>query len=163
MPSLWTAIANTRLPRLAFGLHSMALRLRPPLTLGVRAMVLDDRDFVLLVRHTYRDGWYLPGGGVDRWETLAEAAARETREEACVVVEALGDPFGVYAHFIPEKSDHVALFVTRDWRHDGALRRSPEIADSGFFPADALPDGTTEATHRRLAEVLGGADRSPRW
>ncbi|MGW5445345.1 NUDIX hydrolase [Streptomyces asiaticus] len=41
---------------------------------------------VLLVRNT--DSWSLPGGRREARETLAEAAVRETKEEAGVVVEA---------------------------------------------------------------------------
>ncbi|WP_413100142.1 NUDIX domain-containing protein [Streptomyces sp. Inha503] len=41
---------------------------------------------VLLVRN--RDSWSLPGGRREAGETLAEAAVRETKEEAGVVVEA---------------------------------------------------------------------------
>lgn len=41
-----------------------------PLTLGVRAIVLNDAGELLLVKHTYLNGWYLPGGRVDKGETL---------------------------------------------------------------------------------------------
>ncbi|MCZ1012156.1 NUDIX domain-containing protein [Streptomyces lydicus] len=41
---------------------------------------------VLLVRN--RDTWSLPGGRREAAETLAEAAVRETKEEAGVIVEA---------------------------------------------------------------------------
>ena len=49
------------------------------MTLGVRAVVTDDRGRVLLVRHTYLAGWWLPGGGVDRGETTQAAVVRELR------------------------------------------------------------------------------------
>ena len=36
---------------------------------------------LLIVRHSYQAGWFLPGGAPRRNETLAEAAQRELREE----------------------------------------------------------------------------------
>ena len=38
-----------------------------------------------------------------------------------------------------------------------------EIKEQDFFAADALPNGTTRGTRRRVAEVLGGAPRSETW
>ena len=55
--------------------------LRPAkLTIGVRALVLDDDGRICLVRHSYRDGWYLPGGGVKTGESLVDAMQREREE-----------------------------------------------------------------------------------
>jgi hypothetical protein len=51
-------------------------------TLGVRAVAVDGDGRVLLVRHTYLAGWWLPGGGVDKGETTQAAVVRELREEA---------------------------------------------------------------------------------
>lgn len=39
------------------------------------------RDRVLFVRHSYRRGYFLPGGNARRKETLREAARRELKEE----------------------------------------------------------------------------------
>ena len=50
---------------------------------GVRAIVLDDRQRMLLVRqrHEGRDIWMVPGGGIEEGENAEEAAIREIREE----------------------------------------------------------------------------------
>ena len=42
------------------------------LTLGVRTVVIDGRERVFLVRHTYAHGWHFPGGGVEPGEAALE-------------------------------------------------------------------------------------------
>ena len=51
------------------------------MTLGVRALVLDQEGRIFLVKHSYVSGWHLPGGGVERGETLRDALERELIEE----------------------------------------------------------------------------------
>ena len=63
--------------RLVARLGGWINRIRRPVTLGVRAIVRDRKGRVLLVRHTYVPGWYLPGGGVEARESVGEALARE--------------------------------------------------------------------------------------
>jgi ADP-ribose pyrophosphatase YjhB (NUDIX family) len=133
------------------------------MTLGVRGVVLDEAGRVLLVEHTYLDGWWLPGGGVDRGETLEDAIARELREEAAVEPTRRPALLSVHSNEPYFRGDHVAVFRIDHWRR---LDRSPdprEIRDVGFFAPDALPETTTEATRRRLAEALQGAQTNPMW
>lgn len=125
-------------------------RVSRPLTAGARVLVVDPAGQVLLVRHTYMKGWYLPGGGVDRGETMRAAAAREIWEEAGIVATGELTLFGLYANFKEFKSDHIALYVLRDFTQE--VRKSAEIAEIGFFPVDALPDGTSAATRARIRE-----------
>ncbi len=136
-------------------------RLARGMTLGVRAMLLKD-DSVVLVKHTYLPGWYFPGGGVERGETLGEALERESREEAGVVLGGSAELFGVYRNGRVDRRDHVALYVCRDWqRLDAPNIPNREIAACETFPLDRLPDDASPATRRRIREVLGGAPLAP--
>ena len=160
--SAWIDLLHrTPLPRAAFLLQSAYLLLRKPRSLGVRTLAINGEDSVLLVRHSYRPGWFLPGGGVHKWETLADAAIRESREEGAIEIESLDGLFGIYANFNRYRCDHVALFVARRWRKIDT--RSPEIAETGFFAMDDLPDGTTKATRRRIEEFVGGRPPAVYW
>jgi ADP-ribose pyrophosphatase YjhB (NUDIX family) len=53
----------------------------------VSVLTFDDRDRVLLVRHGESGMWTTPGGMIDPYETPADAALRETWEEAGIRVE----------------------------------------------------------------------------
>lgn len=133
------------------------------LTLGAQALVIGVEDTVLLVRHTYRPGWHFPGGGVECNELVERALERELREEAGIDLAAPADLFGLYANFRAFPSDHIAFFVVRAFTAPPAFRATHEIAETGFFPRDALPDGTIAPVRRRLAEVFDEEPRSATW
>ena len=138
-------------------------RLSRGMTLGVRAAVFDDEGRVLLIRHSYVPGWYLPGGGVEAGETMDEALKRELLEETGIEAAAPPELFGMYLNRTASPRDHVALFVCRSWSQVAPPPRNLEIVDSGFHPLDAMPEETTGGTRRRLAELTGGAERSSEW
>jgi 8-oxo-dGTP pyrophosphatase MutT (NUDIX family) len=117
---------------------------------------------VLLIRHTYRDGWYFPGGGVDKGETLDAAARREAEEEAMAAVEGV-ELLGMYSNFREGKSDHVAVFVARVFELRDFVPNN-EIAEREWFSLDALPEGISPATGERLKELAaGGPLRAGTW
>ena len=128
-------------------------RIVNPLTLGVRCIVVRDDGHVLLVRHTYLPGWYLPGGGVDRGESLEAAIARELMEEVGVTPRERPALFHAYSNFSEHKSDHVVVFVIKSFDMVSAPNR--EIAEHGFFDPASPPEAISKATLRRLAEWRG--------
>ena len=136
-------------------------RLTRAMTLGVRGIVQDSSGGVLLVRHSYMPGWHLPGGGVERGETMKFALLRELQEEGGV--EPVGEPrlHGIFASR-SFAGDHVAVFVIPEWR-EVTSSHEHEITASGFFALDALPEETTAGTRQRLAEVFSGAPVAEYW
>lgn len=138
--------------------------LRPRLSLGVRLVALDDAGRVLLVRHSYLPGLHLPGGAVDAGESCRVAVEREAREEAALELPRPPEMFGIYWNRALGRRDHVVLFVAREVRAEaGAAPGFPEILEARFHAVDALPEDISEATRRRLTEVLDGATPSETW
>ncbi|MFD1985647.1 NUDIX domain-containing protein [Mesorhizobium newzealandense] len=138
--------------------------LRRPMTLGVRGLVHDTAsNSIFLIRHTYVPGWQLPGGGVEVGETLDEALARELAEEGNITLTSPPALKSMHFNRRASRRDHVGFYLIEHFSQSTPKLPDHEIAESGFFPLDRLPGGTTPATLRRIAEVFGGAPSSPYW
>lgn len=112
----------------------------PPPTntvLGV-GVIVHGPDGVLLVRHRHRT-WELAGGTVEPGETLAQAAARELREEAGLVADP-GD-VRVLGTLLDRVGDVVRMTVpVVVTRWSGVPEQREEAIGSWrFWPLDALP------------------------
>lgn len=158
------ALRQTGWPGLRARLFHLYFVLRRPMTLGVRGLIHDrPSNSVFLIRHTYVPGWHLPGGGVELGETMIEALTREVFEEGNIALT--GPPVLKSLHFNRRASrrDHVGLYLVEEFDQPAPKLPDREIAEAGFFPLDRLPEGTTPATLRRIAEVFDGAAVSPYW
>ena len=137
-------------------------RFSRPATLGVRAVVIDGQGRIFLIKHSYVDGWHLPGGGVETGETLLEALTRELAEEGNIALTATPVLHGVFFNRRISRRDHVALFIVREFKQ-ATPQPNREIVAHGFFALDALPEDTGRATRARLAEVFDKAAVSELW
>ena len=142
--------------------HVIFLMTRP-MTLGVRAVVIDSDGSVLLVRHGYVSGWHFPGGGVEVGESCLDGLKRELEEEARVAVSGQPQLHGLFFNPKPSRRDHVAVYVIRDFVVLGERKPDREIQEARFFPRAALPDGTTSGTRARLEEIFDSAPLSAFW
>ena len=155
---------QTGWPGLRAKLFHLYFVLSRPMTLGVRGLIHDrEAGAVFLIRHTYVPGWQLPGGGVERGETMEEALTREIAEEANIALTAPPRLRSVHFNRRSSPRDHVAFYVVEAFSQTAPKLPDREIAEAGFFRLDGLPDGVTPATLRRIAEVFGGAPPSPDW
>jgi len=147
----------------ANGLRRVWWLVMRPRAIGAAVLVVGDEG-VLLVRQSYGSRrWTLPGGAVKRYETLLDAAMREAKEEAGITV---ADPntvtlLGIYGNFKFGKSDHLAVFVVRDWERHAVA--TIEISDVAFFAPDALPTDVSGGARRRIEEFLGRRPVGAHW
>ncbi len=134
--------------RFFYRLYRVFLFFARPLTLGVRIILLRGST-VLLVRQTYMDGWFLPGGGMKKGETFEQAVRREALEEVGADIKKL-DLVGAYSSFSEWKSDHNIVFVSRQFTLSGG--HDHEIAEVRFFALDDMPPDLCSGHRRRLEE-----------
>lgn len=126
----------------------------PTPKLDVRALILDAKGDLLLVRERCDGLWTLPGGWCDIGESPREAVERELREETGLVCTAtrLLALFDKHKHPHPPQipHSHKAFFLCQV--EGGALlRQTSETLDAAYFPCGELPP---LSEHRVLATQI---------
>ncbi len=142
------------LMRLVYRLATIYWWFTRPMIVGVRVLLIQNGQ-VILVRHTYQDHWYLPGGAVKKGEMPIEAARREVMEEVGAEVGEHLRLAGLFSNFIEHKSDHIVLFVCEQFEQGDRSDRW-EIEACRSFDLDALPVDVSPATARRIGEYSTG-------
>lgn len=120
------------------------------------AIVLDDENRVLLLKHRYRSGsgWGIPGGFIEREEQPEEALKRELQEEVGLQVK---DVRIVHARSFPRLRQIEILFLCR--RAGDAKPRSGEVTKADWFSLDSLPVGLPTDQKRLLNRILETASQ----
>ena len=121
-------------------------------SLAVIVAVIDEGRILLTKRDDF-EVWCLPGGGVEDGESMAEAAIRETKEEAGIDVE-LTRLVGVYSRIGGMWNDvHAVLFAAKPV--GGALKIQPgETIEVCYFPFEEIPDELLFGHRRRILDTI---------
>jgi 8-oxo-dGTP diphosphatase len=102
---------------------------------GVTGIIFNDKNEVLLVKHTYRgDSWSLPGGYLKGKEHPREGLEREIKEETDIVVSA--------DERIKIRTDRETARLDISYSGiliGGKFKPSKEVSDAKFFAFDELP------------------------
>lgn len=137
-------------------------RWRRSMTIGVRGLVIAGGERILLVRPRLVDYWTLPGGGLERGETAAEALARELKEEAAITVKGVPKLLAVFSHELEFRGDHVLLYLVTDFEAEKFVP-SLEIIEARFFELKKLPETITVGTWRRIDEFMNNRVPPAHW
>lgn len=132
---------------------------RPPYPRPAVGVVVIHDDQLLLVQRSkdpYRGCWAVPGGKVKWGETLANAAAREVKEETGLVVEVkevvwVGEtmsPPGETAKHHNVLVDFAAVLV------GGTLLAASDAADAAFIPLGEARDLQLTPTMYDLLDIV---------
>jgi ADP-ribose pyrophosphatase YjhB (NUDIX family) len=132
-------------------------------TIGVKALIINQNQEVLLVEHTYMAGWHLPGGGVSPGETPKAAIIREVQEETGIVVKENPILFGIYTHVILGANDYPMLYIVKEFIQVSESKPNAEIKQARWFQINNLPENTTESTRERIKEYLHGLVPNDQW
>jgi 8-oxo-dGTP pyrophosphatase MutT (NUDIX family) len=146
--------------RLGFIATISAKAILSPTATGTCALVERDGK-VLLVRHSYATGWFLPGGGLKRGEPPALAILRELREEIGLSLSSVPEFFGVYVRGAGWATNLVVVYRVAD--AEFVFKPNLEVREVMFADPAAPPSGTSQGTLRRLDEWLGKAPINPLW
>jgi 8-oxo-dGTP pyrophosphatase MutT (NUDIX family) len=152
---------NSAVRRFAFNLLMAGKAILSPVALGAHAMIFDREGKVLLARHSYRDDWSLPGGGVARAEPPMDGLMRELREE---LGDVRADPpvfVGLYTRRSGWATNVITLYRLMNAEVD--FRPNFEVREIAFFDPKALPRGTSAGARRRLAEYVSQSPPNPYW
>jgi 8-oxo-dGTP diphosphatase len=135
---------------------------KPPETPLVTVdVIVESREGIVLVRRRHPPlGWALPGGFVDRGESVAQAARREAKEETGLDVE-LTELLGVYSDPRRDPRDLKTVSAVFIARAAGQPVGGDDAAEARVVALDALPADivfdhpTIIADYRRLRAGLG--------
>jgi 8-oxo-dGTP diphosphatase len=127
---IWKAL------HLPMGLQLFIMRfLQDQFLIGVTGIIFNDKNEILLFKHTYRaQSWSLPGGYLKSGEHPAEALEREIKEESGLVVS-VDESLKTRTDRDSPRLDMCYIGVLIG----GEFTPTHEVSEYGFFSQDKMP------------------------
>jgi 8-oxo-dGTP diphosphatase len=125
---------------------------------SVTGIVKNKDNEILLLRHRFwpEGSWGMPGGFINKSETLEAALRREVKEETRLEID-VGPIVQVNGGF-RFRVETCLLATVRE----GILKANErEILEAKFFPPDQLPEGLIGG-HRKWIQLHGGKISEPK-
>ena len=123
---------------------------------GVGAILVDGEGRLFLSRRgplakNERGLCECPGGSVEFGEKLADALAREMREEYGVEI-AVGELLDVVDHILPDEGQHWVspTFICAIRSGEPVIREPGKCTEIGWFHPDEMPHDLTQITRENL-------------
>lgn len=136
----------------------MADYLRTPV--AVHLFLLRPGEILMLRRHNtgFEDGNYsVVGGHLDGGETIVQAAIREGREEAGIVIAPEDVRVAGVMHRRTADQERIDFFVSIErWQGEVANCEPHKCSDLSWFPTESLPANTIPYVGQAIANVLAG-------
>ena len=130
LAKIWKAL---RLPK---GLQLLVMRFfQDQFLIGVTGIIFNDKNEILLFKHTYRShSWSLPGGYLKAGEHPREGLEREIKEESGLVVS-VDESLKTRTDRSSARLDmcYTGVFI------GGDFKPTHEVSEYGFFTQDKLP------------------------
>ena len=93
-------------------IQQLSLRMFKKIRIAVQLIILSN-NHVLLIKHSYTNKYYFPGGGVKKKESLSDALKREILEELGVKINQ-PQLYRITEYYQNSRQDYIFLFKTTE-------------------------------------------------
>jgi len=126
--------------------------------MGVGALILNEKNELLIVKPSYKDHWSVPGGVVDENESPRNACVREVKEEIGLDIENPKFLCVDWTSPTPEKGESLQFIffggILRQEQISKIKLQPEEIAEHQFLPLEKALPLLSEKLKRRIPKCL---------
>ncbi|PHN04737.1 NUDIX domain-containing protein [Flavilitoribacter nigricans] len=133
-------------------------RTLPQKRMGSGALFLNEKQEILLVKPSYKPGWEIPGGIVEKLESPLNACRREVWEEIGIEPAVLRLLCVDYLSENDTRTEGLMFIFYGGTLNPQAIRQiridGEEIINFAFVPADGISEKTSKILGRRILKCI---------